>query len=158
MLSPIVSPEQRRAIIAALLEEDFETLPPYKLALFADVVNETLIEIGAVVLVTPWKPMRRKPRASCRTHRRVSVSPVTQRSFGETLVERQVEVRDVLPSEFYTTVRLNFAVPKPTPEAGELTERAGALMYQLLLRAFAQRDLGWLSILSRADLEALAGN
>ncbi len=157
MLSPMVSPEQRRAIIAAFLEQDFETLPPYKLALFADVVNETE-EIGAVVLVYALEADAQEAARVLPERIAAYQSLVTQRSFGETLVERQVEVRaDVLPGEFYTTVRLNFAAPKPTAEA--IAEDAPRpLVYRLLLNAFAQRDLGWLSILSRADLEALAGN
>ncbi len=157
LLAPTLAPEQRRAIFARLLDNHLETLPPFKLALFADVVSENE-EIGSVVLVYAL-PADAETAARILPERIAAYqSLVTQRSLSEMLDERQVEVRaDVLPGEFYTTVRLNFAAPKPTAEA--IAEDAPRpLVYRLLLNAFVQRDMNWLSTLSRADLEALAGN
>lgn len=157
MLPPTLSPEQRSAIIERLLDNDFEALPPYKLALFAQVVSETE-EIGSVVLLFAQPDAAETAARIIPARIAAYQSLVTQRSFSDMLTERQVEVRaEVLPGEFYTTVRLDFAAPIP-PAAVLADETARPFMYSLLLRAFAQRDLGWLSTFTRADLEALAGN
>lgn len=157
MLPPNLSPEQMRAIVERLLDADFEALPPYKLVLFADVVSETE-EIGSVVLVYAQTADAEAAARIIPTRIAAYQSLVTQRGFGDLLAERQVEVRaEVLPGEFYTAVRLNFAAPKPTAEApGDESPRA--TMYGVLLRAFAQRDMGWLSTMSREAVEALAGS
>ncbi len=157
MLPPNLSPEQMRAIVERLLDTDFEALPPYKLVLFADVVSETE-EIGSVVLVYAQTADAEAAARIIPTRIAAYQSLVTQRGFGDLLAERQVEVRaEVLSGEFYTTVRLDFAAPIPPAEA--LTDDSPrGTMYPLLLRAFAQRDMGWLSTMSREAVEALAGN
>ncbi|MBN8637748.1 MAG: hypothetical protein J0M07_20685, partial [Anaerolineae bacterium] len=131
-------------------------LPPYKLVLFADVVSETE-EIGTVVLVYAQPADAEAAARIIPTRIAAYQSLVTQRGFGDLLAERQVEVRaEVLSGEFYTTVRLDFAAPIPPAEA--LTDDSPRGTYPLLLRAFAQRDMGWLSTMSREAVEALAGN
>lgn len=156
MLPRTLTPEQRRALIERMFDRDFEALPPYKLVLFANLVDETE-EIGSVVLVYADSDSAETAARIIPARIAAYQSLVTQRGFGELLTERQAEVRaEVLPGEFYTTVRLDFAAPIPTAEA-LAAEAPRSTLYALLLRAFAQRDMGWLSILTPEAAAAQAG-
>lgn len=169
-LDPRLTLTQRPAAYRALLDAGYETLPAFSYLLFADLVTETE-QRAEVVLVynvesdaqtaAQMLPDRINQQESFSRHRLMTEDLSELR-----VTEVQTEMTQV--NDNYI-VRLIFATPKATPEEivqyhPALTSSDNAdvtmpgLIYNFFTGAYISGDMGWLSTMTREDMETYAND
>ncbi len=166
-IDPRLSPDQAGEIFRRLLDADFQTLPQYELLAFADIVTETH-QVGRIALV--YSSDADAKQAVGLLPERISgyISFAQNRPLNEMLADRKVDAVDVevVKAAGRYVVLVSFATPKATPEQiVQLTMTnpdppdvtAPGRVYALLTDMAIRADLGWLSTVTREELETLAG-
>ncbi len=158
------TPEQTRTLLQSLLP-DYETLPPYELVVFADTVTDT--EQAAQVVLVYSDATSVKQAVDIIPKRIASFqSLVDGRPWTDILKNRGVETvkaevsKDAETGKYLAVFTL--ATPKATPEQilaltpnnpNPPTVTAPGLVFGLLMNAASHRDLPWLSMVTREDIE-----
>ena len=161
-----LKPEVRKRLFADMLK-DYEALPMYKLLAFGDMANDTEM-VGEAALV--YSNEADADKAAGIIPKRIAnySSLVTQRPLADILADRGViePKAQVIASNGQYVVLISFAAPKTSDadileitsaeEGGRVDIIPPGSMYQFLVGAVLQRDLGWLNTIPREVLEAAA--
>lgn len=144
----------------------YKPIPAYQLLAFADVVSDSE-QIGEVALVYNTEADAQTAAAALPARMNEYVSVVVKQPFTKMLEDRMIDEPqiDIVSSNGKYVVVIKLATRKATteeiqqfnisnPNPPEVT--APGLVYRMLVSAAMQRDLGWLSTVSLADIEAAA--
>ena len=157
--------EQVQEAIRAQLG-DFQELPVYQLMLLGDSATEDE-HISLVALVYDDAETAELAGGVIQDRINTYLSVRVSRSMLDVLADRYLDVEThVYESSGLAVLLVEFATPKATPEEiiviTDTTQNSDALErtfpgagYRLLTQMTFSRDLGWLSTVTRADLEAL---
>lgn len=157
--------EQIRALIREQLE-DFQELPVYSLMMLGDTATEDQ-HIGMVALV--YGDAETAELAGDVIQNRLTnyESLRYARAMADILAERYLTVEtSVVESGDLAVLLVQLVTPKATPEEiiaitdvsrdhGDLERTFPGAAYRLLVDAVISRDMGWLSTVTRAELEGL---
>lgn len=157
--------EQIRALIREQLE-DFQDLPVYSLMMLGDTATEDQ-HIGMVALV--YGDAETAELAGDVIQNRIAnyESLRFRRAMADILAERYLTVEtSVVESGDLAVLLVQLVTPKATPEEiiaitdvtrdhGDLERTFPGAAYRLLVDAVISRDMGWLSTVTRAELEGL---
>jgi hypothetical protein len=146
--------------------KDYKPLPAYQLLAFADVATDSE-QVGEVALVYSTEADAKAAADVLLARINTYVSIVTKQPLTEMLKDRKVgqPTTKVINSNGKYVVLVALATPKATSEeiqqmnvtntdAPDVT--APGLIYRMLVSGALQRDLGWLSTVPLAELEAAA--
>lgn len=160
------SVDKRKAIIEAILQ-DYEPLPVYKLLVFGDIAGDVEVA-GEAVLVYDSEADAEKAAEILPKRIANFTTLSTQQSLTKMLNDRGVTQPDVqvVESNGHYIVLVSFASAKasvedimamqPAGEGGSEGITPPGSLYRLLVGLAMRGDLGWLSTISREDLEAAA--
>ena len=142
-----LSAEQIKAI-RDRLQTDFVALPAYNLIALADVVTETEQQ-ALVALVYTTEEQAQAAAALFPEHLQDYMSLVTNQPMSDLLSDRGVTSVEasVIGGQNRSVMMLTFHAALPSNEipADGSTPQVSSLIYSVLVRAYLQRDLGWLA-------------
>ncbi|MBI1278371.1 MAG: hypothetical protein GC179_09610 [Anaerolineaceae bacterium] len=172
LLSPVsvilgerATPELVKKYFQDLLKT-YKPIPAYQLLAFADVASDSE-QIGEVALVYSTEADAKAAAEVLPARINDYVSIAIKRPLTGMLKDRRVDEPqiDIVNSNGKYVVVIKLATRKATPEEIQQFDIANTntpdvtapgLVYRMLVSAAIQRDLGWLSTVSLADLEAAA--
>ncbi|MEO8393708.1 MAG: hypothetical protein ABI700_12025 [Chloroflexota bacterium] len=142
-----LSAEQVKTLTAQL-QADFVPVPAYNLVALADVATETEQQ-GLIALVYTTQAQAKAAAALFPKHLQDYTSLVTQQPFSDLLSDRGVTSIEasVYPGKDRSVMLLTLHSPLASNAlpADGTAPQASSLVYSLLVRAYMQRDLGWLA-------------
>ncbi len=165
VLGANAKPELIKKFLQDMLK-DYKPIPMYELLAFADVATDTE-QVGEVALVYSSEADAKAAAEVLPQRIDTYVSLAVKKPLIELLHERRVDSPkvDIVESNGKYVLVLKLATPKATIEELQKLDikdpnppavTAPGLIYRLLVSAAMQRDLGWLSSIPLADLEAAA--
>lgn len=147
LTNPRITPEQIEAIREAL-ETDFVPLPPYSLVALAQVAAEEE-DLTVFALVYPDAEIANAAAEIIPDRIETYISIAVQQPLSELLDERSVTSMDttVEETEDRATLLITFHASLPGTDATDdpLGSPSIGLVYATFVRAFLNRDLGWLA-------------
>lgn len=165
VLGSNAKPEVVKKFLQEMLK-DYKPIPMYELLVFADVATESE-QVGEVALVYSSEDDAKAAAEVLPQRIDTYVSLTVKKPLIELLHDRKVDSpkTEIVESNGKYVLVLKLATPKATIEELQKLDikdpnppavTAPGLIYRLLVNAAMQRDLGWLSSIPLADLEAAA--